>query len=58
MADDEIMKPEDAQLAIAKASQQRPKVQLMRDKLRQLAEDEERGLPILASAIRNLLHQE
>ena len=58
MADDDIMKPEDAQLAIAKASQQRPKVQLMRDKLRQLAEDEERGLPILASAIRNLLHQE
>lgn len=58
MADDEIMKPEDAQVAIAKASQQRPKVQLMRDKLRQLAEDEERGLPILASAIRNLLHQE
>lgn len=58
MADNDIMKPEDAQLAIAKASQQRPKVQLMRDKLRQLAEDEEKGLPILASAIRNLLHQE
>lgn len=58
MADDDIMKPEDAQVAIAKASQQRPKVQLMRDKLRQLAEDEEKGLPILASAIRNLLHQE
>ncbi len=58
MADNDIMKPEDAQVAIAKASQQRPKVQLMRDKLRQLAADEEKGLPILASAIRNLLHQE
>ena len=57
MADDEILKPEEAQLAIAQAAMRKPQVQVVREKLQKLAEDEEKGLPILASAIRNLLHQ-
>lgn len=57
MADDN-MTPEEAHLAIAKAAQQQPKVQAMRDCLRKMAEDEEKGLQVLASAIRKLLHQE
>ncbi len=56
MADDEIMKPEEAQLAIAQAAMRKPQVQVVREQLQKLAEDE-KGLPILASAIRNLLHQ-
>lgn len=58
MADDDNMTPEEAQVAIAKAAQRQPKVQAMRDRLRKMAEDEEKGLQVLASAIRNLLHQE
>ncbi|WP_448208357.1 hypothetical protein [Azospirillum sp. sgz302134] len=58
MANDDVMKPEEAQLAIAKAAQAKPQVQMMRDRLRKLAEDEEKGAQILVSAIRNLLHQE
>lgn len=57
MADDEIMKPEEAQLAIAQAAMRKPQIQAVREKLQKLAEDEEKGLQILASAIRNLLHQ-
>lgn len=57
MADDEIMKPEEAHLAIAQAAMRKPQVQVVREQLQKLAEDEEKGLPILASAIRNLLHQ-
>ncbi|MCW2242640.1 hypothetical protein [Azospirillum canadense] len=58
MADDKGMTPEEAQLAIAKAAQRQPKVQAVRDRLRKMAEDEEKGLQVLASAIRKLLHQE
>ncbi|MGY0780798.1 hypothetical protein ACW7BJ_24380 [Azospirillum argentinense] len=57
MADND-MKPEEAQLAIAKAAQMKPQVQAMRDRLRKMADDEERGVQILASAIRRFLHQE
>ncbi|TWA80522.1 hypothetical protein FBY14_1252 [Azospirillum brasilense] len=57
MADND-MKPEEAQLAIAKAAQMKPQVQAMRDRLRKMADDEERGVQVLASAIRRLLHQE
>ncbi|UKJ77288.1 hypothetical protein [Azospirillum brasilense] len=57
MADND-MKPEEAQLAIAKAAQMKPQVQAMRDRLRKMADDEEKGVQILASAIRRLLHQE
>ncbi|MBK4722928.1 hypothetical protein JJL56_29140 [Azospirillum sp. YIM DDC1] len=57
MAKDD-MKPDEAQLAIAKAAQMKPQVQAMRDRLRKMADDEERGVQILASAIRRLLHQE
>lgn len=56
--DDAIMRPEDAQLAIARAAQRKPQIQAVREKLQKLADDEDRGLKILASAIRNLLHQE
>lgn len=57
MAKDD-MKPDEAQLAIAKAAQMKPQVQAMRDRLRKMADDEERGVQILASAIRRLLRQE
>lgn len=57
MAKDDYMKPEEAQLAIAQASQRKPQVQAIREKLQKLAADEEKGLQVLASAIRNLLHQ-
>ncbi|CCD03286.1 hypothetical protein FBZ85_12654 [Azospirillum brasilense] len=57
MADND-MKPEEAQLAIAKAAQMKPQVQAVRDRLRKMADDEEKGVQILASAIRRLLHQE
>ncbi|MDW7553081.1 MULTISPECIES: hypothetical protein [Azospirillum] len=52
------MKPEEAQLAIAKAAQMKPQVQAMRDRLRKMADDEEKGVQILANAIRRFLHQE
>lgn len=58
MAGDDHMTPEEAQLAIAKAAQRQPKVQAVRDRLRKMAEDEEKGLQVLASAIRKLLHQD
>lgn len=57
MADND-MKPEEAQLAIAKAAQMKPQVQAVRDRLRKMADDDEKGVQILASAIRRLLHQE
>lgn len=58
MADDDVMKPEEAQLAIAKASQMKPQVQAMRDRLRKMADDDEKGVQILADAIRRFLRQE
>ncbi len=58
MAKDDVVKPEEAQLAIAKAAQMKPQIQAMRDRLRKMADDEENGARILADAIRRFLHQE
>lgn len=58
MAEDEVMKPEEAQMAIARAVQRKPQVQAVRERLQRLAEDESQGLPVLAAAIRKLMRQD
>ena len=57
MADDDRMKPEEANLAIARAAAQQPRVQQVREKLQKLAADEERGLQVLAAAIKRMLRE-
>ncbi len=57
MADDEKMTPEDAQRAIARASQRAPQVSAVRTRMQQMAA-EDKGLEMLAQAIRRLLHEE
>ena len=57
MSDEKKMTSEEANLAITEASRRQPKVQAVREKLQKLAEDEDKGLKMLASAIRTLMHQ-
>ncbi|WP_169732828.1 hypothetical protein [Azospirillum halopraeferens] len=57
MADDEMMKPEEANLAIERASAKSSNVQRMRERLQKLAQDDDKGLQILADAIRRMLRQ-
>jgi len=58
MADkDTDLTPEDAQRAIAKAAEKRPQVAVMRERLQKLAGDEERGLQLLAAAIKRMLRE-
>jgi polysaccharide deacetylase 2 family uncharacterized protein YibQ len=57
MADDEFMKPEEAEKAIARAMTKTPQVTAVRNKLQKLVEDDDKGLQMLASAIRRLLHE-
>ncbi|HYG85238.1 MAG TPA: hypothetical protein VD978_03185 [Azospirillum sp.] len=57
MADDEHLTPEDAQRAIERASRQTPTVSAARDKLLEMAENEENGLRLLAEAIRRMLRE-
>lgn len=55
--DDDFMKPEDAEKAIARAMTKTPQVSAVRTKLQKLVEDDEKGLRMLASAIRRMLHE-
>ncbi len=56
MADDEILKPEDAHKAIVRASQRTPQVSAARERIRKMT-TEDKGLEMLAQAIRRLLHE-
>lgn len=56
MADDDHMTPEDAHRAIVRASQRTPQVSAVRDRLQKMT-TEEKGLAMLAQAIRRLLHE-
>ena len=55
MADDDHLTPEDAHRAITRASQRTPQVSAVRDRIQKMATDE-KGLEMLAQAIRRLLH--
>lgn len=57
MADDDYMTPEDAQRAIARASKRTPQVSAVRDRIQKMT-TEEKGLEMLAQAIRRLLHEQ
>ena len=57
MADDDSMTPEDARRAIARASQRTPQVTAVRDRLQKMT-TEDKGLEMLAQAIKRLLHEE
>lgn len=56
MADDDI-KPEDAYKAIVRASERKPQVSAVRDRIQKMAA-EDKGLEMLARAIKRLLHEE
>lgn len=55
MADDDI-KPEDAYKAIVRASQRKPQISAVRERIQTMA-TEEKGLETLARAIKRLLHE-
>ncbi|WP_207462400.1 hypothetical protein [Azospirillum sp. SYSU D00513] len=57
MSDEKKMTAEEAHLAITEASKRKPQVQAVREKLQKLAEDEDKGLQMIASAIRTLMQQ-
>lgn len=57
MTEDERISPEDARRAIERASQKKPQLSAARDKLLSMAENEERGLQLLAEAIRRMLRE-
>ena len=57
MADDDYMSPEDAQRAIVRAAQRTPKVAAVRERIEKMT-TEDKGLQMLAQAIRRLLHEE
>jgi len=57
MADDDYMSPEDAQRAIARASKRTPQVSAVHDRIQKMTGDE-KGLQMLAQAIKRLLHEE
>ncbi|WP_431859834.1 hypothetical protein [Azospirillum sp.] len=58
MADDndDIMTPEQAQRAIARAAQRTPQISAVRERIEKMTA-EEKGLEMLAQAIRRLLHE-
>ena len=56
MADDEILKPEDARKAIARASQRTPRMSAAHERIQKMT-TEDKGLEMLAQAIRRLLHE-
>lgn len=56
MADDDL-KPEDAYKAIVRASERKPQVSAVRDRIQKMA-TEDKGLEMLARAIKRLLHEE
>ncbi len=54
---DAFLSPEEAQLAIARAAEQKPQLQVIREKMSRLTESEQ-GMQMLANAIRRMLHEE
>lgn len=54
--DDDIMTSEQAQRAIARAAQRQPKIAAVRERIEQMT-TEDKGLAMLAQAIRRLLHE-
>jgi hypothetical protein len=57
MSDEKNLTADEAHRAITEASRRRPQVQLVREQLQKMVKDEEKGLYLLASAIRTLLRQ-
>ncbi|HEY0838498.1 MAG TPA: hypothetical protein VGE72_31615 [Azospirillum sp.] len=57
MADDDFMKPEDAEKAISRAMTKTPQVSAVRTKLQKMVDDDDKGLQMLAAAIRRMLHE-
>lgn len=58
MADNDYLRPEEAELAIEKASALNPKVKRARDRIAQIMGEDGRGAEILAQAIRRMLRSE
>ena len=56
--DKDHMTAEEAHTAIEEAANRRPQLYAIREKLQKMAEDEERGLRMIAEGIRKLLHQQ
>lgn len=57
MSEDEYLRPEDAELAIARASAVDPKVQRARDRIARIIGEDERGVEMMAQAIRRMLRE-
>ena len=57
MSDEKNLTADEAHRAITEASRRRPQVQLVCEQLQKMVKDEEKGLYLLASAIRTLLRQ-
>ena len=55
MADDDHLTPAEAHRAIVRASQRTPQVSAVRERIQKMTADE-KGLEMLAQAIRRLLH--
>ncbi len=56
MSDNEVMKPGEAEVAIERAMNQKPKAMLMREKLQKMLDDEGNAKQ-LVGAIRNMMKQ-
>lgn len=56
-ADPDHISPEEASLAIERAAAKRPQIAVAREKLSKLAGDDERGLRMLAEAIRRMMRE-
>lgn len=56
-ADPDHISPEEASLAIDRAAAKRPQIAVAREKLSKLAGDDERGLRMLAEAIRRMMRE-
>ncbi len=57
MSDNEVMKPGEAEVAIERAMNQKPKAMLIRDKLQRMLDDEGNARQFVG-ALRRMLHQD